>query len=123
MESKIAHRRLYAFYRSKALSSMAIAVFLGIMLAHHLQSLFPLICTAAAGAFLVGYSLWIWIARPRTIVICDWLSNVSGLYFIYFLMFRAVDHLSPWWSIGPVLAGIVVLFISSLNAGDENFEV
>ena len=124
MEQQIRHRRLYAFYRSKALNALMICFLLSIILSLCVKPvIFPQICAAVSGAIFVGYALWIWIARPRRIVINDWLSNVSGLYFIYFLAVPWMKSPDPWWYTAPALAAIPLLFIFSLNAGDENFEV
>ncbi|MDE6498457.1 MAG: hypothetical protein K2L21_07340 [Muribaculaceae bacterium] len=123
MEQTIRHRRLYAFYRSKALNSLMILIYLSLIMALHTRNDFFLMCAAGAGVLFVGYALWIWIARPRRIAINDWLSNVSGLYFIYFLAVPWMKTPNPWWYIAPALIAIPLLFIFSLNLGDEDFEV
>lgn len=124
MEQKIRHRRLYAFYRSKALNALMLCIYLSLILTVSMKPTeFPLICAAVSGVLFVGYALWIWIARPARIVINDWLSNVSGLYFIYFIAFPWMKNPHPWWYMVPALLAIPLLFIFSLNLGDEDFEV
>ncbi|MDE6286551.1 MAG: hypothetical protein K2L99_06120 [Muribaculaceae bacterium] len=124
MEQQIRHRRLYAFYRSKALNALMLCIYLSLILTMSMKPvIFPQLCAAISGALFVGYALWIWIARPRRIVINDWLSNVSGLYFIYFLAVPWMKNPNPWCYMTPALLAIPLLFIFSLNLGDENFEV
>lgn len=125
MEEKIIrHRRLYAFYQSKVLNTVMI-----VLTALLPQLLFPqwtvvsVICIVIALALFVGYSLWLWIKKPRRIIVNNLLSNLDGLFLLYYLVIIAIKPESRWWYISPMFAAIVALIIGMMRYKDEPFDI
>ncbi|MDE6288023.1 MAG: hypothetical protein K2M00_04475, partial [Muribaculaceae bacterium] len=40
-----------------------------------------------------------------------------------FLFVVAIDAVNEWWYIIPVSLSVVILFLASMNYGDENFDI
>ena len=124
MVQEIKHRRLQAFYRSKVLNALMIVVIVSLLLRAYTKSmLLPVICSSLAIAFFIGYSLWLWIKKPKSIIVNEWLSNLNGWYTIYFLIIMAMDAPNQWWYITPIVFSVVLLFISMINNQDEKFDI
>lgn len=124
MVQEIKHRRLQAFYRSKVLNALMIVVIVSLLLRAYTKSmLLPVICSSLAIAFFIGYSLWLWIKKPKSIIVNEWLSNLNGWYTIYFLIIIAMDAPNQWWYITPIVFSVVLLFISMINNQDEKFDI
>lgn len=124
MVQEIKYRRLQAFYRSKVLNALMIVVIVSLLLRAYTKSmLLPVICSSLAIAFFIGYSLWLWIKKPKSIIVNEWLSNLNGWYTIYFLIIMAMDAPNQWWYITPIVFSVVLLFISMINNQDEKFDI
>ncbi|MCM1355617.1 MAG: hypothetical protein NC212_04325 [Staphylococcus sp.] len=124
MAPEIRHRRLEAFYKSKVLNVLMIVVITSLfMLSYTGMSLLPGVCASLALCLFIGYSLWLWILKPKRIVVNEWLSNVNGVFTLYFLITFTFKDGSPWLCMFPVIAAIVVLFVSLLRHDDELFEI
>lgn len=124
MKQKIRHRRLEAFYRSKVLNALMIAAVVSLILMAYTESiLLPAICGSLALIFFIAYSLWLWIKKPKTIIINNWLSNINGSFTLYFLIIMAMNAPNRWWYITPVALSVVLLFISLINNRDEKFDI
>lgn len=124
MEKKIRHRRLHAFYQSKVLNALMIVVVVSLLQIGYMQSLLmPVVCASMALSLFIGYALWLWIKKPRRIVINRWLSTVDGWITLYFLVVVAMKGASPWWYILPALAAILAMFICMVKPQDEVFEI
>lgn len=122
----IRHRRLHAFYQSKVLNALMIIEIVSLTLIGYMHSLLlPALCASIAFVLFIIYSLWIWIKKPRKLVINNMLSNVSGLYTLYFI----VIALFPPDSVLPILYGIpavgavIVMFVCMVRSSDEVFEI
>lgn len=93
MNQNIRHRRLHAFYRSKVLNALLIVVIVSLFLMNYTGFvLLPLLCSSLAMLFFLGYSLWLWIKKPKYIVINNRLSNISGAFTLYFLIIGSMKH-------------------------------
>lgn len=124
MEQTIRHRRLHAFYRSKVLNALMIVVIVSLFLMAYTKSmLLPVICGSLAILFFIGYSLWLWIKKPKSIIINNWLSNLSRSFTIYYLIINAMDAPNQWWYITPIVFAVILLFISLVNNQDEKFDI
>ncbi len=124
MKQTIRHRRLYAFYQSKVLNALMIAVVVSLlMMAYTKSALLPAICASLALVCFIGYSLWFWIIKPKSVIINDWLSDMNGLYAVYFLIVAAMDAPGQWWYIVPVALSVVLLFIALTTDHDEKFHI
>ncbi|MDE6454158.1 MAG: hypothetical protein K2L27_08145 [Muribaculaceae bacterium] len=124
MKIEIRHRRLYAFFRSKVLNALMIVVILSLLLmAYTQQILLPAICGATAFAFFAGYSFWFWIKKPERIIINHRLSDINGLFTLYFLIVSATPAPSQWWYIAPAAFAVVILFILLAKSYDEAFAI
>ena len=124
MEQTIRHRRLHAFYRSKVLNALMIVVIVSLLLMAYTKSmLLPVICGSLALFFFFGYSLWLWIKKPKSIIINNWLSNLNGAFTLYYLIIVAMDAPNQWWYITPIVFSVVLLFISLVNNQDEKFDI
>lgn len=124
MKQVIRHRRLNAFYKSKVLNALIVVVVICLMIAAYSQSLFlPAVCGSLAMLFFVGYSLWLWIKKPKTIVINEWLSSVCSCFVFYYLIITLFDGLNRWWYMAPIVLSMVVLTATLLNFKDEKFDI
>ncbi|MDE6301925.1 MAG: hypothetical protein K2M19_09445 [Muribaculaceae bacterium] len=121
---EIRHRRLHAFYQSKVLNALMIVAIVSLLLMFYTRlMLLPVICGSLALLLFIGYSLWLWIKKPKSIMINEWLSTFSGLFTLYFLIVGAVDSENEWWYIVPVSVSVIVLFITLINNKDERFDI
>ncbi len=121
---EIKHRRLYAFYNSTVLNALVIIGIVSIMLMPLLQPHeLPAICGALAFALFIGYSLWLWLQKPKRIEICPGLSDTGGLFVLYFLIVTAISPENTWWYGIPAIAAVVTLFIYMLSPKKELFDI
>lgn len=124
MASEIRHRRLSAFYRSKVLNGLMIAVVTCLLLmAYSRDTAFPVICGALALLLFIAYTPWIWVKKPGAVVINDWLSDINGYYTLYFLLAVGFGLANPWWYITPVALAIIPLFIALTGYKDQRFDI
>ena len=125
MNQNIRNRRLHAFYRSKVLNALLIVVIVSLFLMNYTGFvLLPLLCSSLAMLFFLGYSLWLWIKKPKYIVINNRLSNISGAFTLYFLIIGSMKALNHWWYITPIVFAVILLFVSLINKQqDEVFEI
>lgn len=124
MASEIRHRRLSAFFRSKVLNGLMIAVINGLLLMACLhQTALPVAFGSLAMLLFIVYSLWIWIKKPKTVVVNDWLSDINGYYTLYFLIVIGFDLANPWWYITPIALANIPLLIALTNHKDRPFDI
>lgn len=124
MKPQIRHRRLYAFYNSKVLNSLMIVIVLCLFLMLYMHDmLLPVLCGSIALACFIGYSLWLWIGKPASVVINTWLSQIDGLLTLYFLVVCTMRDAGRWWSIVPVALTVVLFFVSLIQDKDEEFHI
>lgn len=124
MQQDIIHRRLHAFFRSKVLNALMIVVIVSLLLMAYTKSmLLPVICGSIALLLFIGYSLWLWIKKPKSIIINNWLSNLNGAFTLYYLIITATDAPNQWWYITPIAFSVILLFISLVNNQDENYDI
>ena len=113
-----------AFYRSKVLNAMMIVVIVSLLLMMCTQSMvLPVLCGSVALLFFIGYSLWLWIKKPGSIVINDRLSDINGLYTLYILIIVAINPTDKWWFIIPIVCAVFILFLELVNSKDEKFDI
>ena len=121
---EIRHRRLYAFYNSRVLNGLMIVVVDALLLmACYNTMLLPVVCSSVALLLFIGYALWLWLAKPRQIMINTLLSDVSGYLLLYFLIMSAVRPESEWWYIAPLVGSIVAMFVTLTRNRDKLFEI
>lgn len=124
MRQEIRHRRLYAFYQSKVLNTLMIVTVISLMQIGYLQSMvMPVICSSVSLALFIGYTLWLWIRKPKQITIDTWLSNLSIWFTLYFVVVVAMKDLTQWWYIFPIVAAIILMFINLVRPHDELFDI
>lgn len=124
MKQNIRHPRLHAFYSSKVLNSLMMVIVVSLLMMLYTGSLLlPGICCALALAFFIGYALWFWIKKPKTVVVNEWLSSLTGWFILYFLIVGAMKSPNPWWYIFPVALAVPALFITLVNNKDERVEL
>lgn len=124
MKQDLRHRRLYAFYQSKVLNALMIVVIISLLLMAYTESmLLPVICGSLAFLFFIGYSLWLWIKKPKSIIINKQLSDLKSILTLYVLIIVAMDASNQWWYITPIALSVVILFISMVNNRDEKFDI
>lgn len=128
MQQEIRHRRLYAFFNSKVLNVLVIIGFVTLMQAMYMQSLLlPTVCSAVAFSLFIGYAIWLWVKRPKQIVINKMISNGSVWFTLYFvlmpLILRGNSSYNVLWCALPVVAAIILFFISMISQKDEIFDI
>ncbi len=94
-----------------------------LLMAYTKSMLLPVICGTLAALFFIGYSLWLWIKKPKSIIINNLLSNLNGAFIYYYLIIIAIDSPNQWWYITPFALSVVLLFISLINYKDEKFDI
>ncbi len=124
MEQTIRHRRLYAFYNSKVLNTLLVVGIVSLTQIGYMHSLLmPVICSTVSFTLFIGYALWLWIKKPKQIVINTWLSNQTIWFTLYFLIVSAMKEPSLWWYIVMLVMAIVLLFITMIRPRDKVFEI
>lgn len=124
MKQNIRHRRLHAFYTSKVLNALMIVVIVNLWLMAYMKSmLLPVVCGSLALLFFIGYSLWLWIKKPKSIIINNWLSSLNGFYVLYYLIIAPMKAPNQWWYITPIVFSVVILFLALINKQDEKFDI
>ena len=124
MNKEIRHRRLYAFYNSKVLNVLMIVVITGLLAIPSAKTLLlPVIASALALVLFISYSLWIWIWKPESIVINKFLSDVNGLYTLYFLVIAAFKNVYEWLYYLPIFCIVVILFVVLIKNYDQTFDI
>ena len=124
MQQEIRHRRLYAFFNSKALNMLMIMVVALLMLAVCVGSLaVPVICATIALVGFAGYSAWLWLRKPKQIAVSRRLSKISSAMVFYYLIVVNVPALNLWWYIVPVASAAVVLAVALLWPDNETFVI
>lgn len=120
----IRHRRLYAFYKSKVLNALMIAVVTCLLLMAYTESmLLPVICGSIALMCFIGYSIWLWFKKPCRLLINKWLSNINGWFTLYYLIITAMDAPNKWWYITPICISVCILCICLIRNQDEWFDI
>lgn len=124
MKQNIRHPRLHAFYSNKVLNSLMMVIVVSLLMMLYTESrLLPGICCALALAFFIGYALWFWIKKPKTVIVNEWFSGLTGWFTLYLMIIAPMKTASPWWYIFPVAMAVCLLFISLLNNKDERVEL
>jgi len=124
MNQQIKHRRLYAFYKSKVLNALMIVVIVSLLMTGYTRELkLPVVSATVALCFFIGYSLWFWIKKPARVIINNWLSDMSALFTLYFLIVAAINSNNPWWYGFPVICAVCILFICMVKPKDAIFEI
>lgn len=94
-----------------------------LLMAYTKSMLLPVICGSTALLLFIGYSLWLWIKKPKSIVVNNWLSNLNGWFCLYYLIINAMDAPNQWWYITPIVFSVFLLFISLINNQDEIYDI
>ena len=124
MKLNIRHPRLYAFCNSKTLNLLSI--FIAVMLPLHKNVGMSIPILSAIGVafiLMVAYSCWLWFWKPNVITINPWLSDMSGYFVIFMLVAVAVKSDNFLWSTFPLVAFVVLLFISAIKGQDQQFNI
>lgn len=122
--SKVKHPRLYAFYESKVLNAMGIITIVSLLCIKAFDTLLlPVLCASVAAVAAIGYSAWLWIAKPDKIVINSWLSDMSGSLTLYSLIVSAMDTDNKWWFYFPILCSVAILFVSLVRNQDRIYDI
>lgn len=120
----IRHRRLHAFYKSKVLNSLMILLIVSLLMSYlTVSDILPTVSISLALILFIGYSLWLWIKKPKVIIINEWLSNFTGLFTLYYLIIINIKDANQWWYIYPIALSIILLFITMVRNDDTSFEI
>lgn len=92
-------------------------------MAYSKSMLLPVICGSLAMTFFIGYSLWLWIKKPKRITINNRLSNIDGWLTLYYLIVVSFGATNQWWYITPIALTVVLLFITLVSNQDEEFDI
>lgn len=124
MKQDIKHRRLYAFFNSKVLNVLYVMGVLSLLQVGYLKSMeLPVVCSSASFALFIGYSLWLWIKKPKQIVVNVWLSDLTIWFTLFFLIVAAMKATSWMWYTFPIVAAIVMWFIDMICPHDKLFDI
>lgn len=124
MKQEIKHRRLYAFFNSKVLNVLYVMGVLSLLQVGYLKSMeLPVVCSSASFALFIGYSLWLWLKKPKQIVVNVWLSDLTIWFTLFFLIVAAMKATTWMWYTFPIVAAIVMWFIDMINPHDKLFDI
>ncbi len=124
MKQDIRHRRLHAFFQSKVLNSLMLVIIVCFLLMASTGSiLLPVICESLALLLFIGYSLWLWIKKPKRITINNRLSDINGMYTLYFLIIIAMKVDNQWWYFVPIALSVILFFLILIGNQDKEFEI
>ena len=124
MKQEIRHRRLYAFYNSRILNLLMIVVAVALVAAVYVSSLLvPVVTASVAMAVFIGYSAWLWLSKPKQVIISPRLSAVSGCLLFYYLVISAVRPQSVWWYLAPIACVAIVLLLSIVRPDEKVFVI
>ena len=124
MKPEIRHRRLHAYFSSTVLNSLTIVTVVCLLVAVYMDlAVLPLVGAATSFILFVVYSLWVWICKPMIIRINPCMSDISGLFVVYFLAFAAFMPANIWWVIIPLVASIVAMFLVQVLSPSQDLEI
>ncbi|MDE6303814.1 MAG: hypothetical protein K2M01_03215 [Paramuribaculum sp.] len=124
MNYKIKHRRLHAFFYSKVLNSLMFIIALSLIMAsYNYMFVLSVVCALVALLLFIGYSLWLWIGKPDSVVINHRLSDLSGLYMLYCLLIITLKANNQLWYIIPLCCAIILMFLLQLRPSDQTFVI
>lgn len=124
MKQEIKHRRLYAFFNSKVLNVLYVIGVLSLLQVGYLKSMeLPVVCSSASFALFIGYSLWLWLKKPKQIVVNVWLSDLTIWFTLFFVIVAAMKATSWIWYTFPIVAAIVMWFIDMIYPHDKLFDI
>ncbi len=125
MQQQIKHRRLHAFYESNTLATLVIIIDVCLLLPGSFPRIFIPMMVIGGAAFICGiaYSMWLWIKKPATIKINQWMSNISMWITLYYIFYAAMSPESIWWSIIPAACGILALLFNIIRPKSTTFTI
>lgn len=136
MNKNVMHPRLLAFFDSTVMNALMQALLIAVVFLNtltvisssnfsdnpvNLTDILMGIVSLIVLAFTLGYCLWFWIRRPKRITVSPGLSNITGINTLYFILFTFFFRMSPtpsaaiWWSIPPVLFGLVSIIYAGIS--------
>ena len=124
MELEVRHKRLYAFYNSLVLNVlMCIEVILLCVMSYSRMMVLPGVLAGILLLVMLGYSAWLWIKKPREIVIDKWLADVSAYSTILFLIVLAIDPDDRWWYLVPAASTFIILITALIRKRSQKFSI
>ena len=124
MELEVRHKRLYAFYNSLVLNVlMCIEVILLCVMGYSRMMVLPGVLAGILLLVMLGYSAWVWIKKPREIVIDKWLADVSAYSTILFLIVLAIDPDDRWWYLVPAASTFIILITALIKKRSQKFSI
>lgn len=95
---------------------MMMVLLMLLLLADYFKSLLvPVICASLVLVMCIGYSLWLWIRKPRQIVINKWLSEFNRWLTAYFLFAHVLESDNKWCYVIPFACAALVLSVSIIS--------
>ena len=123
-KDKIENRRLYAFLRSQTLTILMLMAFSCIFLIQYLNDfIIPSIIGGVIFSMAIGYSIWFWIKKPKEIVINNWLSNISSVFFFYWFIVNAIDNPNKIWYVFPLFCCVASIGIVLVKQRGSEFQI
>lgn len=124
MSQEIRHRRLYAFHNSKVLNALELIIGVCLLLTNYTRlAVLPIICAIVALLLFIGYSLWLWIKKPASIIINRKLSDIAGIYVLYYIIICAFQATNEFWYIIPLAIAVILVFYLLLRPSDQYFTI
>ena len=124
MGLEVRHKRLYAFYNSLVLNVlMCIEVILLCVIGYSRMMVVPGGFAGILLLVMLGYSAWLWIKKPREIVIDKWLADVSAYSTILFLIVLAIDPDDRWWYLVSAACTFIILITALIRKRSQKFSI
>lgn len=116
----IRHKKLYAFFNSKLINSLLIIMEMFLILMYCFTDVkLPIICSLTCLILIIGYSISLALGKVKKVVVNKYLSELSSLYTLYFLIVVAIKSPSVWWSLFAAVSLILIFFVSMIAAPDK----
>lgn len=112
MNYTVHHPRLQMYYDSAAMNIASLGAALSlVILSHYGFTILPVVALCIFFAFMVGYSIWFWVSKPKNVPTSNFLSNVSLYYILYALILGTLYPVSVGWCVLGLVAAIAILLI------------
>ena len=116
MKQNVRHPRLHMYYESAAMNMATVGVSLSlIVMWYSAFSVLSIVAMCMFFAFMLAYTLWFWIGKPKNVRTSTFLSDISTVYFVYAMIVSLICPTTIWWGVFGVVSAIAILLIYTVK--------
>lgn len=116
----IRNKRFFAFFNSKLITSLLLIMEMFLILMYCFADVkLPIICSFTCLILIIVYSILIAVGKVKKVTLNKYLSELSSLYTLYFLIVVSLNSRNIWWSIFAAVSLILIFFISNIATPDK----